>query len=153
MHFDNLDGGEIVAVVGGVILGLAVFLTWYELGNANATLNKLRGPNRNVSAWEALEIMRFLLLGAAAAPLILAYIIIRDHALSWPRGELTAVVAIFALGLILTRGIIIKPGEPAGQISLGIGYWLAVVGGVLILVGALIRTGENVKARRPPGMP
>ena len=38
------------------------------------------------------------------APLILAWIIIRGHALAWPRGELTAVVALVALTLTVFRG-------------------------------------------------
>jgi len=72
-----------------------------------------------------------LLLGAIA-PAILAYIIARDHALSWPRGELTAVVAITAITLILVRGLIIKPsdsGHPSGEISLDYGWYIALVGG------------------------
>ena len=48
--------------------------------------------------------MRYVLLIAAVAPAILAYIIVRGHALSWPRGELTAVAALLALTLTLFRG-------------------------------------------------
>jgi hypothetical protein len=96
--------------------------------------------------------MRFLLLLAALAPVILAYIIVRDHALSWPRGELTAVVAITAITLVLVRGLILKPGEPSGQISLDYGWYVALAGGILILVGALMRTGETDRGRKPPGV-
>ncbi len=55
------------------------------------------------------------MLAAAAAPLILAWIVIRDHELSWPRGELTAVVSIAALGLVLYSGIV----DAAGRAALG----------------------------------
>ena len=47
---------------------------------------------------------------AAVAPLILAWIIIRGHALSWPRGEMTAIVAIVALIMTLFLGVIDHPG-------------------------------------------
>jgi hypothetical protein len=37
----------------------------------------------------------------AIAPFILAYIVARDHQLTWARGELTAVLSIFAFGALL----------------------------------------------------
>ena len=51
---------------------------------------------------------------------------LRDHELSWPRGELTAVVAMVALGLVLYSGIVSRPGEPRSQIALQIGWFLAL---------------------------
>ena len=54
-----------------------------------------------MSLWQAHPIMGWLLLAAAIAPFILAWIIVRDHQLSWQRGEMTAVVAIAAAGLIV----------------------------------------------------
>ena len=65
-----------------------------------------------------------MLLVAAVAPAILAYIIIRGHALSWPRGELTAVVALIALVATLYLGVIGKPGTPpARSASTTAGGW------------------------------
>ena len=81
----------------------------------------------------------WLLLAAAVAPLILAWIILRDHELSWPRGELTAVVAMIALVLILYVGVIDRPGEPSGEIALRIGWYLALLGSLLEIVGGAIR--------------
>ena len=86
------------------------------------------GSREAVSAWQAHSLLRYLFLAAAIAPLILAYIVVRDHELSWPRGELTAVVAIAAFGIIGYLGIIDRPGEPPGEIGLGIG-WFLVDGG------------------------
>ena len=34
-----------VAVFGGVLLGISLFLSWYSLGNQYAHLNSCRGPN------------------------------------------------------------------------------------------------------------
>ena len=56
-------------------------------------------------------IIRYLLLITAVAPLVLAWIIIRGHALSWPRGEMTAVIAIAAL--TFTR--VPRRDRPAGD--------------------------------------
>ena len=75
-------------MVGGALLALSVFLPWYETGNANATIGG-NGPdiaNQGFSAWDVLPVWRFLLLLAAIAPFILAWIIVREHRLSWPRG-------------------------------------------------------------------
>ncbi len=152
MDFKQLDRGELIAVLGGVLLGISLFLSWYTLGNHNAVLNACKGPNTSCSGWGSLTILRFLLLIAAIAPAILAYIIIRGHALSWPRGELTAVTALTALTFTLFRGVIDKPGSPPGEIGIDIGWWLALVGGVLILLGSIWRSQESAARRKPPGV-
>jgi hypothetical protein len=152
MDFRQLDRGELLAVAGGIVLGISLFLSWYSLGNQNAVLNGCKGPNTACTGWAALSILRFLLLITAVAPAILAYIIIRGHALSWPRGELTAVIALTALTFTVFRGLIDKPGSPPGQISIDFGWWLALVGGLLILVGAVWRSQESAARRKPPGV-
>ncbi len=152
MDFRQLDRGELIAVAGGVLLGVSVFLTWYTLGNVNAQLNSCHGPASSCSGWHALSIIRFLLLATALAPAILAYIIIRGHALSWPRGELTAVTALAALTCTIFRGVIDRPGSPPGQISVGYGWWVALLGSLLILVGSVARARESGARRKPPGV-
>ncbi len=90
--------------------------------------------------------------GPRPAPLILAYIILRGHKLSWARGEMTAVTSIAAFGLIVYGGIIDKPGEPAGLISLRFGWILALLGVIAMLVGSALRASEVERARKPPGV-
>ncbi len=152
MDFKQLDRGELIAVAGGVLLGVSIVLPWYTLGNANAQLNQCHGPHTSCTGWQALSIVRFLLLLTAIAPVILAYIIVRGHALSWPRGELTAVIALAALAFTIFRGLIDRPGTPPGQISVGYGWWVALLGSVLILVGSIARTRESGARRKPPGV-
>lgn len=152
MDFKALDRGEVIATVGGILLAISIFLAWYSLGNANAVLNSCRGPHTSCTAWNALTILRFLLLLAAIAPLILAWIIVRGHALSWPRGELTAITALAALTFVIFRGVIDKPGSPSGEISTSYGWWVALVGGLLILVGSIWRSRESAARRKPPGV-
>ena len=153
MDFRKLDRGELIAVLGGAILGLSVFLAWYTLGDQFTVLGNCRGPNSSCTAWNSLLIIRFLLLVAAIAPAILAWIILRGHALSWPRGEMTAIIAIWALGFTLFRGLIDKPGTPPGEIGISLGWWIGLVGGVLILIGSVWRTKESMTTRKPPGLP
>jgi hypothetical protein len=153
MDFRELDRGELIAVLGGVILGLSVFLAWYTLGDRYTVLGNCRGPNSSCTAWNSLLILRFLLLIAAVAPAVLAWIILRGHALSWPRGEMTAIIAIAALTFTVFRGLIDKPGTPPGEISISFGWWVGLAGGLLILVGSVARTKESMTTRKPPGLP
>jgi hypothetical protein len=152
MDFSKLQRGEIVAVVGGLLLAVSVFLPWYKLGNRFATLNGHRGAGAHLSAWQSLGIIRILLLLAAVAPLVLAYIIVRQHALSWPRGELTAIVGITAITLIFVRGLIIKPGTPSGEVSIDYGWFVALLAGIVLLVGAVIHRSQFDTVRKPPGV-
>ena len=94
---------------------------------------------------------RILLLLAAIAPLVLAYIIARDHALSWPRGELTAVIAIAALGLVLYNGLAARPGTSNSLVGLKYGWYLAVLGALLMLGGSAVRSSGAERPRKPPG--
>jgi len=148
MDFRQLDRGELIAVLGGAILGLSVFLAWYTLGDRNTVLGNCRGPGSSCTAWNSLLILRFLLLVAAIAPAVLAWIILRGHALSWPRGEMTAIIAIAAVTFTVFRGVIDKPGE----ISISFGWWIGLLGGMLILVGSVWRTKESMRTHKPPGL-
>jgi hypothetical protein len=152
MDFTRLDRGELIAVVGGLVLGVSLILAWYSLGNRFATLNSCHGPNSTCTGWHALTILRWLLLATAVAPAILAWIILRGHALSWPRGELTAVTALAALTFTVFRGLLDKPGTPPSEISITYGWWVALVGGALILIGSIWRSQESAARRKPPGV-
>jgi hypothetical protein len=151
MDLSRLRRGELIAALGGIMLAVGIFLPWYSTSsdNANALIDGRRG---DVSAWSVHPVMRWLLLAAALAPLILVWIIVRDHELSWARGELTAVVGIAAFGLIFYAGVIDRPGEPSGEISLGIGWFLALVGSLLMIGGAASTAAGTEKPRKPPGV-
>jgi hypothetical protein len=152
MQFKALNRGELIAIAGGILLGISLFLAWYTLGNEHALLNSCKGPNTRCSGWDALSIARYVLLLAAVAPLILAYIILRGHALSWPRGELTAVIALVALTLTIFRGVLDRPGSPPGEIGIAFGWWVGLFAGLLILVGSVWRSQESAGRRKPPGV-
>ena len=146
----RLTRDELVAVLGGVLLVAGVFAPWYDSVSRLASIGGFGGVGAH-SAWQVHGILRWVLLVFAIAPFVLAYVVARDHQLSWARGELTAVVAITALGLVLYIGVVDRPGEPPGQIELAWGWYVALAGCALMLAGAARRTGENARGRKPPG--
>ena len=151
MDLTRITKHEFLAIVGGALLALGLFLPWYHAENELAVIAGTNGPG-DFTAWEVHTILRWLLLAAAAAPLILAYIIARGHALSWPRGEMTAVVAIAALGLAGYNGLIDRPGEPSGLIAIKWGFFVSLLGILLMMVGSALRASEVERKRKPPGV-
>jgi hypothetical protein len=151
MHVDRLGRGELVAAVGSILLAVGLFLPWYETApdNPNAVIDGARGA---LSGWEVHTTARWLLLAAAAAPLILIWIVLRDHELSWPRGELTAVAAIAAFGIVAYIGFLDRPGTPSGEISLQPGYFGALLGTIAMIAGGAISAGQTERTRKPPGV-
>jgi hypothetical protein len=147
-----LNRGEVLSTAGGILLVISVFLAWFSLGNANAHLNGCHGAGIHCTGWNSLSAFRYLILLAAIAPLILSWIIIRGHALAWPRGEMTAVVAVIAIILILFRGVIDPPGGPPEEINVSYGFFVALVAGVLMLLGSVWRAQEHAPRRKPPGV-
>lgn len=151
MDTSKLSRGELIAVVGGGLLLIGVFLKWYASVSANAVIGGEKGIG-TYSCWDVHSIMRILLIVAAIAPMILAYVVLRDHQLSWPRGELTAVIAIIAIGLIFYNGIVDRPGDPSGEIELRLGWYVSFLGVILMLAGSVMRQQQSGIARKPPGV-
>lgn len=151
LNTNKLSRGEYVAMAGGILLAIGVFLPWYGVDTSLGLFNGHTGRG-TYSGWEAHSIIRFLLLLAAIAPFVLAWIVIRDHALSWPRGELTMVISLTAVVLIAYVGIIDRPGEPSGAISLRWGWFVAIIGALLMFGGSVSRQQESERPRKPPGV-
>jgi len=154
VDFRQLNRGELIAAAGGVLIVISVFLAWYSLGNGFAHVGSCgpNAPNSSCTGWDALPVFRYLFLAAAAAPVILAWIIIRGHALAWPRGEMTAVVSVVSLILTLFIGVIDHPGSPPDEISVTYGWFMALAGGILMLIGSVWRSQESAPRRKPPGV-
>ena len=152
MDTSKLKWGEMFAAVGGLVLGVSIFIQkTYEARpeNVHAQIAGLKGT---VSIWQVHDIMRWLLLAAAGAPLILSWIIMRGHALSWPRGEMTAVVAVAALGLIGYVAFVDKPGTVTSLVSLRLGVFVSFLGALLMLFGSALRASSVERPRKPPGV-
>jgi hypothetical protein len=145
-------------MVAAAVLVLSLFLEWYSLSTDPSVVQRGGDPDNwacgvgdsSCSGWETFPILRWLLLAAAAAPFILSWIVIRGHALSWPRGELTAIVGVTAFVLIAYNGIVDKPQDGL-EIDLAFGYWLALLASIGIFVSGGFRAVESGGgARRKP---
>jgi archaellum biogenesis protein FlaJ (TadC family) len=151
MDFSKLRSGEIAAAIGGVVLAIAVFLPAFSPNTQNPNA-VVAGMRSDASVWQANSIIRFIILLAAIAPIVLLYIIARGHQLSWPRGEMTAVIGLVAATLLFYIGIIDRPGSPSGEISLSYGWFLAFVAALAVAAGGAIRSSEFERRRKPPGV-
>src|SRR5581483_7929718 len=104
----KLDRSEVIGMIAALLLVISVFLEWYSLTTDPNVVERGNDPTHwacgvghtSCSGWDTFPLLSVLLILAAAAPFILAWIVMRGHALSWPRGELTAIVGLIAFVLI-----------------------------------------------------
>ena len=155
----KLSRGEIFGIAAGLVLILSLFLEWYSLSTDPNLVDRGTDEgnwacgvgNDSCTGFDTFPIMRWLLLAAALAPMILSWILIRGHKLSWPRGELTAIVGLIAFVLIAYNGIIDRPQDGL-EVSLSYGYWLALLASLGIFVSGGFRAVESGGGaqRKPP---
>lgn len=152
--------GEFLGFIGAGVLFLSLFLPWFGTScsspghprgcNPNSTLH---GHVGNFTAWQTFAKLDVLLALACIAPFVLAWIVVRGHALTWRPGEVTMIVGMVAALLILLNGVILgKPGTDPVGISLQIGWYLGLLGALGILAGGLLRQAVGARARKPPGV-
>ena len=109
------------------------------------------GTNSDASAWDVFAVFDWLLLSACAAPFILCWIVMRRHELSWSPGEVTMIVGMTCFILILCNGVILGKPEPGIEISLGYGWFVALLAAVGLMAGGYLRQAVYTQARKPPG--
>jgi len=155
----RLGRGDIVAATGGLLLFVSMFVKWYGIDHAD--IEPVCGAGKTsctgydtFSLFTALVIpgMDLLLTAAAIAPWILVWIVVRGHRLSWPAGEVTMTVGAIASTLVLYNGVIDRVGETRQFVSLGPGWYLALLGSLMIVAGgAISQITRGGVTRRPPG--
>jgi hypothetical protein len=157
MDFSKLDRSELIGVVSGVLLAISLFLPWYSLGGdvvRDEEADWVCGVGSDsCTAWGSFPILKWLLMLAAAAPLILSWIVIRGHHLTWPRGELTAIAGLTALVLIGFNGFVDKPSANDIAVSLSWGYFLALLASIGIFIAGgfrAVESGGGGARRKPP---
>jgi hypothetical protein len=159
MQFAKLSRAELVGMAAAALLIVSIlFLPWFDLAHTpgrDAGQDFICGQDEySCTGFETFPIMRWLLLAAAAAPFILAYIVVRDHQLSWAPGELTMVVGFTAFVLIAYNGLLDVPGQETAEIGVTkeIGYYLALLASAGIAAAGIGRSMEEQgTTRKAPG--
>jgi len=160
IDLSRIGVGELIGFVGAGVLFLSLFLTWFSTScsspghprgcNPNSTLH---GRVGDFTAWQTFAKLDVLLALACIAPFILAWIVVRGHDLTWRPGEVTMIVGMTAAVLIVLNGVVLgKPGADPVGISLGIGWYLGLLGALGILAGGVLRQAVGARARKPPGV-
>lgn len=159
MHFSNLQRTELVGLASSALLLLSLFLPWFELTDTperqaqNAFI--CGADDFTCTAWETFPTFRWLLVAAAAAPIILTYFIVRAQKGKYPTGEFTMTVGFAVIVLVAFNGLLNKPGDSIEEfgISLTYGYFVALLAGVLMAGAGAMRSLESGggPVRRPPG--
>lgn len=160
MDFSRLDRTRVLlGGISGTLLVLALFLPWYSLSHSVTRVESgawLCGEgDYSCSGFETFPILRWLLLLAAVSPLILGWILVRGHKLSWAPGELTMVAGFSALVLIAYNGLLDIPAPAEGlefETSLEYGYFIALVCAIGIAATGFLRSQAGQKReRKAPG--
>lgn len=160
MDFARLDRTRVL--VGGTASILLVIslllLPWYAVTVTPQQTHQdawLCGTgDTSCTGFETFPILRWLLLAGALAPLILAWIIVRGHKLSWAPGEMTMVVGFAMMFLIGYNGIIDTPGSGVIEnfVSLDYGYWIALICTIAIAATGFLRSQAGQRRqRKAPG--
>jgi hypothetical protein len=149
----QVSPAELAGMAASLVLLGSLWLPWYATSdNPNSVIDSSgTGPNSDASAWEVFATFDWLLLLACTAPFVLTWILMRGHELSWSPGEVTMIVGITCFVLILCNGVILGKPEPGIEISLGYGWFVALLAAVGLMAGGYLRQAVYSKARKPPG--
>jgi len=154
----RLTSTEYAGWVAALVLVGSLFLPWFGTSesNDNSVLEGARGGG-TVNALQTFSFLDILLLTAASAPFILAWIVARGHKLTWKPGEVTMLVGVTAFVLVLCNGIILgRPEDEATDsaidISLQVGYFIALLGCLGMAASGYIRQSRYKEGRKPPGV-
>jgi hypothetical protein len=158
VDFSRLRRSEAIGAAAGLLLIISLFLEWFSLTGGPQREQQdayiCGHGNLSCTAWATFPILRWLLILAALAPIILAYLVATDADLSWPAGEVTTIVGLAAIVLIGYNGIIDKPGAAIQEfgVSLSWGYWIGLVAAIALVVAGGQRTLESGGGapRKPP---
>src|SRR5688572_19605827 len=149
MDFRRLGNGDMVAAAGGLLMFLSLLLPWFGV---SGTENLCGAGKDSCTGFETFTILDLLLVLGALAPLILVWIVVRGHELSWPPGEVTMIVGAIATTLILYNGIVDRVGSTREFVGLDIGWYLGLLGALMIVAGgAISQITRGGVTRRPPG--
>jgi hypothetical protein len=153
----RLEGTELAGLASAALLLVSLFMPWFSLTETPERVQQgawVCGVGEfSCSGWATFPLARWALVAAAAAPVILTYFILTSQKGKYPTGEFTMTVGLAVIVLVGYNGLISKPGG-SGQfgVSLDIGYFVAIVAGIVMTVAGALRSLESGGGaqRKPP---
>lgn len=148
----RVDLGTLATGLGALLLLISLFLDWYGL----------RGGDGGITAWDSFELLDALLAALALAGLYAVAVAVSASG-SWPSlppavGRLAGPAALILVVVTLIDDPPLLALAPAHELKLGI--WLALVGALLMTLGAFLGrvrisfvTGADDGAQAPPPVP
>ena len=135
MNISRLRWGEWIAAIAGLDLALVTFRAWY----------KVSGSGAKVTAWDALDNGRYLLIATAVVGVFLLLIMASEEAerMTIPLGAIAAVVGLACTAYVVYR--LAKPPSDALDPDVGIYFGLASALGVFL--GGLLSAREGAPTR------
>ena len=124
----RIDAGDVLAALGALLVLIALFLDWFE------------GGDRGANGWEAFEALDLVLAGLALA--VLAAAAAGAGLLHSPSPRLLAPLGLAIVAIVAVQLIQPPPVFLGAEPDLGEGAWLALAGGLLVLLGGLLRVAR-----------
>jgi hypothetical protein len=128
--------GEGLAWLGGLVLALSTFMSWY-------TFDADVGFTVSITGWHTGVLGKLVFFVGLA---VLAFLALRASGVELPPSVPGGMV-IAALGLIATIFVLVRvisiPDDfsPAGR---SIGLWISLLAGLLLIAAGLLRSAEEV---------
>ena len=128
--------GEGLAWLGGLVLALSTFMSWY-------TFDADVGFTVSITGWHTGLLGKLVFFVGVA---VLAFLGLRASGVelppSVPGGMVVAALGLLATILVLIRVISIPDDfSPAGR---SIGLWISLLAGLLLIAAGLLRSAEDV---------
>jgi hypothetical protein len=128
--------GERVTALAGFVLMLSVFMGWYA--------GSEEGPTIAVIGWHTGAIGKLVfLLGLAVVVLVILQELGIELPATVPESLVIIVIGSLATILVLIRMISV-PDRFFPNDGRGIGIWIALIAALALIVGGLLRAGEEL---------
>ena len=128
--------GERVTAISGLVLMLSSFMGWY--------VGSQQGPTIAVIGWHTGVIGKLVfLLGLAVVVLVVLHELGIDLPATVPESLVIIVLGSLSTILVLIR-VISVPDQFFPYDGRGIGLWIALIAAVGLIVGGLLRAGEEL---------
>jgi hypothetical protein len=142
------SGGSerVITAIGGVVLIIGMFLSWYEVVRPN-------GFTENTTGWQTFTHLRYLILAGAVFALV-STLLQRARLISVARIAAGCVVAALVI-----RRIVSPPDLPGSTLTAQLGIYVALLGALGVAFGGLLDFGgvedelEDGDEAEAPGQP